>query len=274
MAGMKKFGVSLVAGTSHYAPDAHGATYRRNGLDQWVLNLTLEGKGRIHAGGKAFTAQPGDVLLFPPRIVHDYSWEPGSDLWIHHWIYFSPLAHWAPLLNWPRRGGSVLGFPLPKGEVHDNVRGAMERCLRMFRSPLQSRLRFCTNALEEALLWCDAANPFSTGSIGDARIQAALAFMLKNFASDLTVASIARECALSPSRFAHLFQTETGQPPARYLDSLRIWKAQELLLGGAKSVKEVSNEVGYRDPLYFSRVFRQKVGMNPRTFRQDSRRSG
>jgi AraC family transcriptional regulator of arabinose operon len=274
MAVSKKFGVSLVAGTSHYAPDAHGATYRRHGLDQWVLNLTLEGMGRINTGENSFTASPGDILLFPPRIVHDYSWEPGPDLWIHHWIYFSPLANWAPLLNWPRRGGSVLGFPLHKGEVHDNVRGAMERCLRMFRSPHQARIRFCTNALEEALLWCDVANPFSSGSIGDPRIQAALAFMLENFASDLTVAAIARECALSPSRFAHLFQAETGQPPARYLDSLRIWKAQELLLGGAKSVKEVSNEVGYRDPLYFSRVFRQKVGMNPRMFRQDSRRSG
>jgi AraC family transcriptional regulator of arabinose operon len=168
----------------------------------------------------------------------------------------------------------VLGFPLPEGEVRDNVRGAMERCLRMFQSPLKARLRFCTNALEEALLWCDAANPFSTGSAGDGRIQAALAFMLKNFTRPLTVAAIARECALSPSRFAHLFQAETGQPPSRYLDSLRIWKAQELLLGGAKNVKEVSNEVGFRDPLYFSRAFRRKVGMNPKEFSQNSRRRG
>lgn len=269
-----KFGSSLVAGISHYGPDAHAATLRPHGLNHWVLNLTLEGRGRVNSGADLFHAEEGDVLLFPPREPHDYSWEEGRGKWVHLWLYFSPMAHWAPLLNWPRKGGPVMGFSLADAESRAKVRGAMERCLEMFRSPLRNRLQFCANAVEEALLWCDSANPFSSGSGGDDRIRAALSFMLKNYAEPLGVEAIARECSLSASRFAHLFQAVTGESPARYLDSLRIWKAQELLIGTAKSVKEISAEVGFRDPLYFSRAFRRKVGLSPKAFRKDSRRGG
>jgi AraC-like DNA-binding protein len=62
-----------------------------------------------------------------------------------------------------------------------------------------------------------------------------------------------------------------GESPARYLDGIRIRKAQELLIGTSRSVKEISLEVGYRDPLYFSRAFRRKVGLSPKAFRKDSK---
>ncbi len=265
-----KFGSNLVAGISEYGPEAHAATLRPQGLNHWVLNLTLEGRGRINSGPDLFHAEVGDVLLFPPNQPHDYSWEEERRHWSHLWIYFSPMAHWAPLLNWPRKGGPVLGFTLPEGAPRDKVKAAMERALEFFRSPLNSRLQFCANALEEALLWCDTANPFAHRSGGDDRVRTAVAFMMKNFAQPMNVERMARECNLSVSRFAHLFQSSMGESPSRYLESLRIWKAQELLIGTAKSVKEISQEVGFGDPLYFSRVFRRKLNLSPRAFRKDS----
>jgi AraC-like DNA-binding protein len=85
--------------------------------------------------------------------------------------------------------------------------------------------------------------------------------------------TLARQCMLSSSRFAHLFQETTGTSPLRYLESLRIWKAQEMLIGTSKSIKEISLEVGFRDPLYFSKVFRRNLGSGPRAFRKESRES-
>ena len=267
-----KFGSSLVAGISQYGPEAHAATLRPHGLNHWVLNLTVDGCGRVNSGADMFHAEVGDVLLFPPNQPHDYSWEASRGHWTHLWVYFSPMAHWAPLLNWPRKAGHVLGFSLVETEARERVRTAMERALEFFRSPLKNRLQFCANALEEALLWCDTANPFAHGSGSDDRVRTAVAFMMKNFAQPMSVERMAQECNLSVSRFAHLFQASTGESPSRYLESLRIWKAQELLIGTAKSVKEISQEVGFGDPLYFSRVFRRKLSLSPRAFRKDSRR--
>lgn len=268
-----RFGANLVAGTSHYAPDAHGPTLRPSGMNNWVLNLSLKGKGRIHRGGKAFVAEAGDVLLFPPRVAHDYSHDPGSGLWIHAWIYFTPSSQMMKLLRWPDRGGGVLGFHLADPLARRRVRAAMERCLAAYRSPLRNRLAFCANALEEALLWCDTQNPFARGSGGDARIDRAVEIMLARYAQDLDAAALARACHLSVSRFAHLFRDVTGTSPLRYLENLRVWKAQELLLGTSAPIKEISHNVGFADPLYFSKVFRRNLGTGPRAYRKQARQA-
>lgn len=266
-----RFGATLVAGLSQYAPHAHTPTYRPNGLNAWVLNLTVEGRGRVNQGPDLFHAEPGDVLLFPPNLPHDYSWEAKKRNWTHLWLYFSPLPHWAPLLNWPQRSGGVLGFRLEDAETLRRVRAAMERCLEMYQSPHKNRLQFCGNYLEETLLWCDTQNPFSQGSGSDGRIGKVVSFMMKNFADPLNAPVLARQANLSLSRFAHLFRETTGMSPLRYLESLRIWKSQELLIGTSKSIKEISQEIGFQDPLYFSKVFRRNLRASPRQFRRDSR---
>ena len=266
-----RFGPELVAGTSHYSPDSHGPTIRPHGLDNWVLNFTLKGAGRVNPGKEEFLAETGDVLLFPPRVRHDYAHASSAGQWIHAWIYFNPGGRLASLLRWPVRGGGVLGFPLDDPAARKAVRLAMERCLELYRSPHPNRLAFCANALEEALLWCDTQNPFQSGSGSDERIDQAVAILMRRFAEPHTAASLARACHLSVSRFAHLFRSVTGTSPLRYLENLRVWKAQELLIGTTRAVKEISREVGFSDPLYFSKVFRRHLGSGPRAYRRQSR---
>lgn len=266
-----RFGSDLVAGTSRYAPDGHAPTLRSTGLNNWVLNLTVEGRGRVNSGAAQFSTKEGDVLLFPPHVAHDYAHAPKAASWTHVWIYFNPPGHLVRLLHWPSRGAGVLGFSLSDDETRRRVRRAMERCLALYSSPHRNRLAFCANALEEALLWCDTLNPVSSASSRDERIDHALAYMIRNFAKDLTASMLAKECHLSVSRFAHLFRQTTDTSPLRYLENLRIWKAQELLIGTNRSVKEISQDVGFADPLYFSKVFRKNLGSGPRDFRKDSR---
>jgi AraC family transcriptional regulator, arabinose operon regulatory protein len=272
-ASRPRFGPELVAGTSHYAPGAHIPTFRPEGLENWVLNLTLSGMGRVNQGKEGFLAETGDVLLFPPRVRHDYAHAPAAGEWTHAWIYFNPGGRLNTLVRWPARGGGVLGFRLADPAARKAVRLAMERCLELYRSPHPNRLAFCANALEEALLWCDTQNPFKSGSGSDERIDQAVAILVRDFAEPHTAESLARACHLSVSRFAHLFRSVTGTSPLRYLENLRVWKAQELLIGTSRPVKEISREVGFPDPLYFSKVFRRHLGSGPRAYRSQSRRS-
>src|SRR2546421_270250 len=143
-----RFGANLVAGTSRYGTDAHGPTLRPLGLDNWVLNLTLLGAGRVSAGRDLFRAEAGDVLLFPPHVAHDYAHAPDAGRWTHLWIYFS-AGNLLPLLKWPVRGAGVLGFHLGDAPARRNVRRAMEKCIVLYSSPHRNRLAFCANALEE-----------------------------------------------------------------------------------------------------------------------------
>lgn len=67
------------------------------------------------------------------------------------------------------------------------------------------------------------------------------------------------------------FKQYVGLSPARYIQSLRIVNAQRLLERTKYSIGEVSEIVGYDNPLYFSRVFKKETGLSPAQYRKAER---
>ena len=59
-----------------------------------------------------------------------------------------------------------------------------------------------------------------------------------------------------------------GMSPAQYVLSLRMVNAQSLLEHTNYNVKEISEIVGYDNPLYFSRVFKKEIGQSPVQYRK------
>jgi AraC family transcriptional regulator, arabinose operon regulatory protein len=83
----------------------------------------------------------------------------------------------------------------------------------------------------------------------------------------LTVATLAKDFDLSPSRFAHLFRQEFGVSPMRYLHMQRMLRARLLLERTFLTVKEVMVQVGCSDPSHFARDFRRFHGLPPKEWR-------
>ena len=101
----------------------------------------------------------------------------------------------------------------------------------------------------------------------DPRITWAVDEIQRRVAEPLTVAQLAAAVNLSPSRFAHLFQQETGVSPIRYRFEQRMTRARALLESGAMSVKQVRAAVGCADPSHFARDFRRFHGVSPSSCR-------
>jgi AraC-like DNA-binding protein len=80
--------------------------------------------------------------------------------------------------------------------------------------------------------------------------------------------ALARKFSISTSYFSVLFKKYVGCSPVQYITRVRIAKAMELLKDSNLPVSAVALEVGYNDPLYFSRVFSRQVGLTPRQFRE------
>ena len=57
--------------------------------------------------------------------------------------------------------------------------------------------------------------------------------------------------------------------PVQYILSLRMLNAQSLLERTNYSIKEISEIVGYENPLYFSRVFKKEIGKSPAQYRKE-----
>src|SRR5690242_20557964 len=84
--------------------------------------------------------------------------------------------------------------------------------------------------------------------------------------ADYNAKKLARLCGLSPRQFERVFQTSLKSSPQRWLNELKIFKAQELLLVG-RSVKEISFELGYKHTSYFCYQFKYVCGLTPTKFR-------
>ena len=139
--------------------------------------------------------------------------------------------------------------------------------LQINASPSPQREALAMNALEEILLRCALANPKHATARIDPRIRRALDYIGTHFASPLTITEIAQECGLSLSRFAHLFRTETGQPPQRYLEHQRLLRARQLLEFTQEPIRHIAEQVGFENPFYFTLRFKRHNGMSPRQWR-------
>ncbi|MEV6154625.1 helix-turn-helix domain-containing protein [Nonomuraea sp. NPDC052129] len=133
------------------------------------------------------------------------------------------------------------------------------------------------NAVEEVIVLATAsARPVGDArraeEPGDARVHRALALIAAEPGAPHSVASLARAVALSPSRFAHLFTTETGHPPMRAVRRARIRHAARLLEVTDMDVGQVAAASGFVSPFHFSRAFSHEYGMPPRDFRSRLRR--
>ena len=100
----------------------------------------------------------------------------------------------------------------------------------------------------------------------DERVSRSIAYMHRAYGQPLSVAEMAAHVHLSESRFRHLFHQRTGLAPMEYLIQLRLSHARRLMAETALSIAEIARAVGYEDPFYFSRLFRQKMARRPRSF--------
>lgn len=81
--------------------------------------------------------------------------------------------------------------------------------------------------------------------------------------NDFDIDHYAQSENLSRSRYNYLFKEETRLSPRQYLINSRIAKSKWLLKHSSLNIAQISEKVGYTDPLYFSRVFKKKTGDSP-----------
>lgn len=90
----------------------------------------------------------------------------------------------------------------------------------------------------------------------------------KTYMSDeISLNTIAAEVGMSPSYFSSIFSKEMGKTFVEYLTEIRIDRAKELLMCSSMKTSEIGYEVGYKDPHYFSYIFKKTQNCTPKEFR-------
>jgi transcriptional regulator GlxA family with amidase domain len=79
----------------------------------------------------------------------------------------------------------------------------------------------------------------------------------------LRMSQLAAMANISAAHFTELFKAHIGYSPKDYFTRLQMHKASQLLENSNLTVKEIAYQVGYEDPLHFSRVFKRINELSP-----------
>ena len=96
----------------------------------------------------------------------------------------------------------------------------------------------------------------------------AITYISEHYAEEeLSLNTLAAQVNFSPNHLSAIFKQETGQPLIKYLTDFRMDAAKELLRRSSKKSNEIGILVGYKDPHYFSYLFKKTQGITPTQYR-------
>lgn len=233
------------------SPGAHYGPIVRN---VYIIECCEEGYGSVIINNKEFSIAPGDCyILFPgDTVIHTAdSSEPRKGYWcaidgldlgfIFKEAGISSLSPFAPTQLFPELCGCL------KKMVAEWGNGDAGESLRE------------TSYIYEFLGILMKSKKIT---VHDDRIERAIGVMETKYHEPLSIDRIAREIGLERSYFSVLFKEKTTVSPHRYLTSLRINKACELIEKEHCSITEAAIATGF-DPGNFSRIFKRVKGKSP-----------
>ncbi|MDR9852572.1 response regulator [Paenibacillus sp. VCA1] len=89
----------------------------------------------------------------------------------------------------------------------------------------------------------------------------------KDLGQDTSVKTIADKVFLHPVYLSKIYKAETGESLGDYIIRMRMERALYLLKKTNKKIYEITAELGYQNPQYFSKMFKKHYGLNPNEFR-------
>lgn len=230
---------------------------RPRGTGDWLfmvfhaeVDLRVDGTEERH---------PGPVLMtWAPDQGHWYGWKQAS--WLHSWIHArGPALDALTGANGLPHGLPIAGFP--PAVLEATVDALQRELARPDPDPTLARLHLEVLVREAAR--CAAGAPASAPPPWpDIR-----RFIDEHHAQRLTLAGMARRFRLSPQHLCEGFHRWFGAPPIEYLIRLRLDRARMLLSDRNRSVAAVAAEVGWHDAPHFTRLFRRRCGVSPRSLR-------
>jgi len=241
---------------------------RRPGFPYWTMACVQQGRRSLTLAGRpALRRDRYDFTMIEPDTP--YLTESQEALVEHIYVFFLPRPDCESLMNWTAVAPGIRSVRAPDDASHQRLYRAMLLIYDSFQAPHPDQEALAYNALQRSLL---VAQPL-LGAVGraqprDARIVEALGIIESHCTDGApAIAELARRLGMSPSHFAHLFAREVGIPPARYIESRRIRRAQELLLTTDRAIKTIADALGYSNPFHFTARFTRWVGKSPRAFR-------
>lgn len=241
-------------------------THRPRGRWDYQILYIASGKGYFYFDGVEHIVSAGNMVVYRPKEEQRYCYY-GVDQTEVYWVHFT--------------GGNVKNI-LRKYGIMDDIRvihtGTSLEYKHIFEQMIQE-IKLCKEDYEELLVHhlqhllilihrALTNKPREKTMFLMTSMNNAVQYFHENYNQQICIEDYAATQNMSVSWFIRNFKEYTDATPTQYLLSLRISNAQTLLETTNYNVTEISEIVGYDNPLYFSRLFKKQIGMSPSDYRK------
>ena len=230
--------------------------------NHFLLHYVLAGRGTCIISNRKYVLQAGDsFLVYPDTTVHYYA--DNHEPWEYIWVGFNGMdaESYVEQTDFSQENPVLIGhyaqdFPRLLQEIYQNYGTSQWENLAI-TGKLYALLSFLVRNAEH--------NQSRRRDAGDCAKQAA-DYIINHFAEPISVEELASQLSVSHSSLYRKFMRRYQVSPKRFLLEYRIDRACLLLATTTYSVQEISNSVGFDDPFYFSRAFKEMKGVSPRQY--------
>ncbi|MGD6849188.1 helix-turn-helix domain-containing protein [Rossellomorea aquimaris] len=103
------------------------------------------------------------------------------------------------------------------------------------------------------------------------RVSIAHDYIRSYFNQPIKLEEVAKAACLSPNHLLRTYSQIYGRTPHQHISVFRIQKAKQLLAELDHNMTDITFELGFQNPVSFSRMFKQHVGLSPREYRKKVR---
>ena len=267
-------GMSHIPPHGRYPPARHpeGYNYEWPGmrvLKEFQCIFIVKGKGVFKTGATGSRAiKAGDMILLFPEVSHRYSPDPETG-WDEYWVSFDGDAARGLL----QRGVISPRAPIYETKLNHGVLRCYTQLLDMVRlEPIG--IQPVAGALTSLIL-AQARSAHAASRVGgkyaEQMVHKATFYLEQNVNRTVSMRNMARTLGVGYSWLRQEFKRFTGVSLKHYQLQLRIGKSKDLLTNTSCTVKQIATILDFESPYYFMRLFKKKVGMTPRAWRNYSR---
>lgn len=243
-------------------------TYRPRGRLDFQIIYIASGRAHFHFGSpeNETIVAAGNIVLFRPKEFQKYEYY-GIDKTEVYWVHFtgSDVKNILRKYGFPDdRRVFPVGTSLEYECVFKRIILELQRCQEDYEEMLVLLLRHLLITFHREL----GKEHTPKNEYLDHEMAAAVSYFNENYNQDINIEEYAASRGMSVSWFIRNFKKYTGTTPMQFVTSIRITNAQLLLETTNYAVNEIARIVGYENPLYFSRLFREQKGCPPSHYRK------
>ena len=233
----------------------------------YLIHVVLDGCGDFFAGKKHYSIHRNQAFIIYPGIETVYQ----ADLdkpWHYLWVGF----HGYLAEDCARRIGFSPEKPVISLQGTEDIRKCIESLLDTSQLTYSNYLlrqgemyRFFGLMVKESQSTVRERQSYDYPQ--SVYVKQAIQHMTHYYSQKIKIDTLADEIGITRSYLTKSFQKELQMSPQEFLINLRLEKSSKLLESTDASITEISEMVGYSDPLAFSKKFKEKFGMSPKAYR-------